>query len=76
MKSQTLLKAWAAFGIFWFIIFSVFTFTSQGVQTVAVIAAITLYAGMILAVISIAFLIYGVLRLPTKKPKMKISKSE
>lgn len=75
MRSQLLLKAWAAFGVFWFIIFSILTFTPQGFQTVAVIAAITLYAGMILAVISIALLIHGGLRL-TRRPKTKPRKSE
>ena len=69
MKRQTLLKAWAAFGFAWFVIFTALTFAPQGLQTVVIIAALSLYAGMILAIISAATLLYELIRPRRNKPE-------
>jgi hypothetical protein len=76
MRGQTLLKAWAAFGVFWFITFSLLTFLPQAFAPLAVIAAMSLYVGMILAAVSIVLLTYESLRLLLRKPKKKVRKSE
>ena len=67
MKHQTIVRAWAVFGVFWFIIFAILTFAPQGLSFVAVIAALSFYAGMILAVVSVAQLLYDLII----KPKIK-----
>ncbi len=56
MKRQTLLKAWAAFGVYWFITLAVLTF--YPLTQIVIIAAISLYVGIILALISVASLVY------------------
>ena len=69
MKRDTLIKAWAIFGVFWFIIFAILTFALQGLSLVALIVALSFYAGMILAVISAAQIIYDLIRPAGRKPE-------
>ena len=58
MKQQTLLKAWAAFGIYWFVTLAVLTFSTAGFTPIVILAAISLYIGIILALISAGYLAY------------------
>ncbi|MCS4537341.1 MAG: hypothetical protein HYY67_00590 [Thaumarchaeota archaeon] len=66
MKRQTILKAWAIFGVYWFVTFAILTFATSAALPVILVAALSLYAGVILAVISVATLLYEIIR-PAKK---------
>lgn len=77
MKRQTILKAWALFGVYWFITFSILTFASGATLPVIILAALSLYAGLILAILSIASLVYERIRLTREViPKEKAEKIE
>ena len=75
MKRQTLLKAWAAFGMYWFVTLAVLTFSIAGFTPIVIIAAISLYVGIILALISVASLIYERMKASLKKP-VEVKKEE
>ena len=66
MKRQTILKAWAIFGVYWFVTFAILTFAASAALPVILVAALSLYAGVILAIISVATLLYEMIR-PAKK---------
>ena len=68
MKRQTILKAWAIFGVYWFVTFAILTFAGNAALPVILLAALSLYAGVILAVISIATLLYEMIRPANKAP--------
>ena len=68
MRRQALLKAWAAFGIYWFVTLAVLTFSTAGFTPIVIIAAISLYVGIILAVVSVVSLVYEKMRGPKNKP--------
>ena len=71
MNISTIRNIWALFGVRWFVIFFLLTFVRESMEPVAIAAAISLYAGIILAAFTIIYLAYkglrGVMRRGGKK---------
>jgi Na+/melibiose symporter-like transporter len=62
MNISTIRNIWALFGVIWFVIFFLLTFVRESMEPVAIAAAISLYAGIILAAFTIIYLAYKGLR--------------
>lgn len=73
MKITTLRNIWAVFGVIWFLIFFVLTFVKEIMEPVAIVAAISLYAGLVLAAFSIVYLAYSGLRSVLRSGKKEAS---
>ncbi len=75
MKRQTLLKAWAVFGLYWFVTLVVLRFSTVDLPPILIIAAISIYIGIILTLISVASLIYERMKSALKRP-VEVKKEE
>lgn len=62
LNVSTIRNIWAAFGAIWFVIFFTLTFVKELMEPMAIIAAISLYAGMILAAFTVVYLAYTLIR--------------
>lgn len=70
MKLSTIRNIWALFGVVWFVVFFLLTFVKEFTEPVAMVAAISLYAGIILAAFTVIYLVYnGIGRLLRKSSK-------
>ena len=61
MKRQTILKAWAIFGVYAFLILSVLTWAYSGLPVIIMTAFIP-YIGGLISIVSIASLVYEKIR--------------
>jgi hypothetical protein len=62
VKFSTIRNIWAIFGVIWFVIFFLLTFVKEVMEPAAILAAISLYAGIILAAFTVIYLAYNGLR--------------
>jgi len=73
MNLLTIRDIWALFGVILFVIFFLLTFVKETREPVAIVAVISLYAGVILESFSIFYLVYnGIGRLIRKCRKRPI----
>ncbi len=62
LNPSTIRNIWAVFGVVWFAIFFTLTFVKELMEPMAIIAAISLYAGMVLAAFTVVYLSYTGIR--------------
>ena len=71
MRFSTIRNIWAIFGVIWFIIFFLLTFVKEIMEPAAIVAAISLYAGIILVAFTLIYLAYSGLRMTLRRGKMQ-----
>ena len=73
MNISTIRNIWALFGVIWFVIFFLLTFVREIMEPVAIAAAISLYAGIILAAFTVIYLAFNGIKRVTRKGGKKPS---
>jgi len=71
---STIRNIWAIFGVIWFVIFFLLTFVKEIMEPAAMLAAISLYAGIILAAFTVIYLAYSGLRKTLGREKSQAEK--